>query len=55
MLPFGRLTTDSDVYWVYQISSWRDEVYSVARIRPDEVVPVVAVSGGGCPKVPPRR
>ena len=55
MLPFGRLTIDKDVYWVYQISSWRDEVYSVARIRPDDVDPVVAVAGGGCPKEPTRR
>jgi hypothetical protein len=55
MLPFGRLAIDQDVYWVYQISSWRDEVYSVARVRPDAVVPVVAVSGGGCPRESPRR
>jgi hypothetical protein len=55
MLPFGRLTIDKDVYWVYQVSSWRDEVYSVARVRPEDVVPVVAVAGGGCPKEPSRR
>ena len=55
MFPFGRLTIDKDVYWVYQVSSWRDEVYSVARIRPDDVVPVVAVAGGSCPKDSPRR
>lgn len=55
MQPFGRLTVDKDVYWVYQISSWRDEVYSVARVRPEDVVPVVAVAGGGCPKDSPRR
>lgn len=54
MLPFGRMTVDKDVYWVYQISSWRDEVYSVARIRPEDVVPVVAVAGGGCPRGPRR-
>ncbi len=50
MLPFGRLLLDNDVYWVYQISSWRDEFYTVSRIRPDGVRPVVAVAGGGCPK-----
>jgi hypothetical protein len=55
MLPFGRLTIDNDIYWVYQVSSWRDEVYSVARVRPEAVVPVVAVAGGGCPKEPSRR
>jgi hypothetical protein len=37
-------------YWVYQMSSWRDEVYTVALMRPDEVRPVVTVFGGGCPK-----
>jgi hypothetical protein len=50
MLPFGRLALENDVYWVYQISSWRDEVYSVSRVRPDGVRPVIAVAGGGCPK-----
>lgn len=50
MLPFGRLVLDKDVYWVFQISSWRDEVYSVARTRPDGVRPVVAVGGGECPR-----
>jgi hypothetical protein len=50
MLPFGRMVLNDEVYWVYQISSWRDEFYNVARVRPDEVRPVVAVEGGGCPK-----
>jgi hypothetical protein len=50
MLPFGRLLVDNEAYWVYQISSWRDEFYTVSRIRPDGVRPVVAVAGGGCPK-----
>jgi hypothetical protein len=50
MLPFGRLVLDKDVYWVFQISSWRDELYSVARTRPDGVRPVVAVAGGECPR-----
>jgi hypothetical protein len=50
MLPFGRLMIDNEVYWVYQMSSWRDELYSVARIRPDGARSVVAVAGGGCPK-----
>ena len=49
MLPFGRMVLDNEVYWVYQISSWRDEVYTVSRIRATEVRPVVAVAGGGCP------
>ena len=49
MLPFGRMAIDNEVYWVYQISSWRDEVYTVSRIRSTEVRPVVAVAGGGCP------
>jgi hypothetical protein len=50
MLPFGRLMVDNEAYWVFQMSSWRDEMYSVTRIRPDGVRPVVAVVGGGCPK-----
>jgi hypothetical protein len=54
MLPFGRMLIDNEVYWVYQISSWRDEVYTVSRIRSTEVRPVVAVAGGGCPRdLPP--
>jgi len=52
MLPFGRVAVDDERYWVYQTSSWRDEFYSVARVRPDEVQPVVAVAGGGCPREP---
>ena len=50
MLPFGRLLIDREPYWVYQVSSWRDEIYGVSRVRPDEVRPVLAVAGGGCPK-----
>ena len=50
MLPFGRLLVDNEAYWVFQMSSWRDEMYGVTRIRPDGARPVVAVSGGGCPK-----
>ena len=50
MLPFGRLLIDNEAYWAFQMSSWRDEMYSVTRIRPDGVRPVVAVVGGGCPK-----
>jgi len=50
MQPFGRLMIDREPYWVYQISSWRDELYGVSRVRPEEVRPVMAVAGGGCPK-----
>lgn len=50
MLPLGHLAIDGDAYWVYQMSSWRDEIYTVARMRPDEVRPIVNVFGGGCPK-----
>jgi hypothetical protein len=53
MLPFGRVVIDREPYWVYQISSWRDEIYGVARSTPTEVRPVLAVSGGGCPKDAP--
>jgi hypothetical protein len=54
MLPFGRLVADNDVYWVYQTSSWRNEVYNVARVRDDGVRQVVVVAGGNCPKDPTR-
>ena len=58
MQPFGRIhiprgsgrNAGPDVYWVYQTSSWRDEFYSVARVTPEDVRPVVVVAGGGCPK-----
>jgi hypothetical protein len=55
MLPLGRLHVGGESFWVYQTSSWRDELYAVARVRPDEVRPVVAVLGGGCPKGPIPR
>ncbi len=50
MLPFGRVVLENEAYWIYQISSWRDELYTVSRVRPDAVRPMVAVAGGGCPK-----
>jgi len=50
MEPLGHLSVDGDNYWVYQMSSWRDEIYTVARMQPDEVRPVLNVFGGGCPK-----
>jgi hypothetical protein len=56
--PFGRFVARDaggrvqDVFWVYQLSSWRNEFYSVARVTKDGVRPVVGVSGGGCPKEP---
>ncbi len=54
MLPLARMVLDNELYWVYQISSWRDEIYAVSRIRPDGVRPVVTVAGGACPKDPLR-
>lgn len=54
MLPFGRLLVDNETYWVFQISSWRNEVYTVARTRADGVKPIVVVSGGACAKDPAR-
>lgn len=59
MQPFGRIVlpgsgrgraAGSQVFWVYQISSWRDEFYNVTQVSADGVRPVVAVPGGGCPK-----
>lgn len=64
MQPFGRLHVErgsgrgraagTDVYWIYQTSSWRDEFYSVVRVSPEEVRPVLVVAGGGCPKEPAK-
>lgn len=50
MQPFGRLRLKDDMYWVYQLSSWRDEAYVVSRVRPRENRPVVVVTGGACPQ-----
>jgi hypothetical protein len=50
MQPLGEITVDDDIYWVFQMSSWRDEAYTVTRVRPDEVKPVVIVGGGDCPR-----
>ena len=50
MLPLARLHLDNEAYWVYQVSSWRDEFYAVSRIRPDGAKAIVAVAGGGCPR-----
>ena len=46
--PFGRLVLRDEVYWVAQMSSWRDEVYTVSRVRPDGVEPVLIAEGGAC-------
>jgi hypothetical protein len=50
MQPFGRLRLKDEIYWIYQLSSWRDEAYVIARVRPKESKPVVAVTGGSCPR-----
>ncbi len=48
LLPFGRLELAGDSYWIYQLSSWRDEYYSVVRTRPGETKQVAGYSGGYC-------
>lgn len=50
MQPFGRLHLENEAYWIYQLSSWRDEWYVVARLRPRESRPIVVVNGGACPQ-----
>src|SRR4051812_24821456 len=50
MQPFGQLRLEDDMYWVYQLSSWRDEAYVVSRVRTNESRPVVVVTGGACPQ-----
>lgn len=54
--PFGRIVMPGSkaVFWVYQLSSWRDEFYNVASVAADGVKPIVVVAGGGCPKEPAR-
>ena len=64
MQPFGRILVGGSggrgrgagpvPHWVFQTSSWRDEVYSVARVTAEEVRPVLVVAGGGCPKEPAK-
>ena len=64
MQPFGRVAAargsgrgraaGGDAYWIYQTSSWRDEFYSIARVSPEGVRPVLVVAGGGCPKEPAK-
>jgi hypothetical protein len=54
LLPFGRMLVENETYWVYQMSSWRNELYTVARTRADGVRPVVEVAGGACAKDPAR-
>ena len=49
MQPLGILHAGDDAYWVYQSSSWSDEAYVVARLRPNGVRPVVVAPGGACP------
>lgn len=48
MLPLGRVLLEGDAYWIYQISSWRDEAYTITRVRPDGTRPVLVVNGGAC-------
>jgi hypothetical protein len=48
MLPFGRLEVRGEHYWVYQMSSWRDEVYEVALVKPAQVTTAVSYNGGFC-------
>ena len=55
MAPLGRLELKGDVFWVYQLSSWRDELYVVARVRPDKVEPMIAVAGGMCTRWQARQ
>jgi hypothetical protein len=50
MEPFGRLHLENEVYWVYQTSSWTDELYTISRMRPKDTKPVVVVEGGYCTK-----
>jgi hypothetical protein len=48
MLPFGEVVADGEAYWIYQMSSWTDELYSVTRVRPDGIKPTVVIEGGFC-------
>lgn len=48
MQPLGVVHAGDETYWVSQSSSWKDEFYTVARLRSDGVRPVAAASGGFC-------
>ncbi|HEX5475043.1 MAG TPA: hypothetical protein VFX12_10315 [Vicinamibacterales bacterium] len=48
MLPFGRVDLGHDTYWVYQLSSWRDEYYHVDRVRHDSIREEANFDGGSC-------
>lgn len=46
MLPFGRLRVRNDLYWVFQMSGWDEEWYTVARVRRNRVnYPVEYLAG----------
>lgn len=49
MQPLGWVQPDGHVYWLYQLSSWRDEAYAVTRVAADEIEDEVLYSGGWCP------
>jgi hypothetical protein len=49
MQPLVWVQPDRDVYWIYQLSSWRDEAYAVTRVAADKIEEEVLYSGGWCP------
>lgn len=56
MLPFGRVHAKNRTYWVYQMSGWDEEWYTVARVTRREVQYMVEFPAGsraGCGR-PPR-
>lgn len=51
MLPFGRVRAKNRTYWVYQMSGWDQEWYTVARVTRREVQYMVEFPAGslaGC-------
>jgi hypothetical protein len=49
MLPLGLLTVNNRTHWVFQMSSWESEWYSVVEATPGRVRYVAEYFGGGRP------
>jgi hypothetical protein len=53
MLPFGRLKSGGDWFWIYQLSGWDAEWYTVTRVdavRPKTVAEFYGGGSQGCPR-----
>lgn len=46
IFPFGRLTLEGKMFWIYQLSGWDSEWYDVTQVSPGKVRDVLEVFGG---------